>query len=498
MRSYFLLLCVIAVLTGCVSGPSPVRSEENTPDSAKPPEWIVKRPEDDSTYKYFVGSGTSQTGDQAEARSIAAGEIYSAIQRYIGVDITAITIAKNKASLDSFKTDITQSITQEGSARVAGFETVEAWTDQRRKPAVTLFLLARYNKAELAKEKLRQEELLREELESIEGPEREGNALVAEGKYYDGAREYLVAASNALNSKLDNADIKFKRNIDQAIRAVDAISLVKLNDNITGLAGAELEEPLMVKVVAGATEADPGVPNVKLKVSYRELHRPSGNLRPKTAEITTDDRGFAEFEHPVPEFVGESDVTVSLLLDTDLEGLDRASMDHQQAVENLAERIVRKKAVFKLTFTSQAKSIKTGILMIDYDSEGNITGISQSASTLKSSLYDFSLNVLSVSPSDLAGKSDFEITALLKSRFAGQVDRIIFGTVRITSYQKSGNKTLAKASGSVSVLETSSGNILMSAQREKSGLGNNEEGAASSAFKEMGKLLGTQIRNNLK
>ena len=114
MKSFFLLLCIIAVLTGCVSGPSPVRSEENKTDTGKPPEWTVKRPEDDSTFKYFVGSGTSQTGDQAEARSIAAGEIYSAIQRYIGVDVTAITIAENRASLDSFKTDITQTITQEG------------------------------------------------------------------------------------------------------------------------------------------------------------------------------------------------------------------------------------------------------------------------------------------------------------------------------------------------------------------------------------------------
>ena len=78
------------------------------------------------------------------------------------------------------------------------------------------------------------------------------------------------------------------------------------------------------------------------------------------------------------------------------------------------------------------------------------------------------------------------------------MDRIIFGTVRVMSYRKSGSKTIAKASGTVSVLETSSGNILMSAQREKSGLGNNNEGAASSAFKAMGKLLGTQIRNNLK
>jgi hypothetical protein len=494
-RSLFLLLSFLVALTGCVSGPSTVRSEENKPD--EPPQWVLKSPEDDSTYKYFVGTGTSKTGDTAEARSIAAGDIYSAIQRYIGVDVSAITIAENRASLDSFKTDITQTITQEGSARVAGFETFESWADHRRKPAVTIYLLARYSKIELAKEKKRQEELLKEEIEAIEGPEREGKALVSSGKYYEGAKEFLIAASNALNSKLANADIRFKRNIDQAARAVDAISLVKINDNISGLVGQELPEPLRIKAVAGASESDPGIPDVKLKVSYRELHRPSGNMRPKTSEITTDSSGYAEFEHPVPSFVGGSDVTVSLILNTELEGLDKAPSSQQELVENLEEMVVRKKAVYKLTFTSAAKSIKTGILMIDYDSEGNIVGINQSASALKSSLYDFNLTSLGVSPSELVGKNEFEIASLLTSRFKGQIERIIFGTVRIVDYRKSGNKVIAKASGTVQVLQTSTGNILMTGQREKSGLGNDNAGAASSAFKSMGQQLGTEIRNNL-
>jgi hypothetical protein len=489
---------MLLVLFGCVSAPSPVSSEESTDDKDKPPSWVAKRPEDDSTYKYFVGSGTSNTGDQAEAKSIAGGEIYSAIQRFMGVDVKSISIAENRASLDEFKTSITQIVTQEGSARVAGFEIVESWADAKRKPAVTIHLLARYNKQELAKEKKRQEELLREELESIAGPEREGRESVAAGRYYDGAKEFLIAASNALNSKLENTDIRFKRNLDQAVAAIDQINLIKLNDNIEGMVGQKLPEPLKIKVSSGPSESDSGIPNVNLRVIYRELHRSSGKLRPRETEITTDQEGFASFQHPIPSFVGRSEVTLALILDLTLEGLDKATTGQQELVENLAEVVARKKVQYRLDFSSGAKEIKTGILLLEYDSEENLTGFTEGTSALKSALYDFDLAGLTVSPRDVDGKSDLELGAFLSEKFGNQVERIIFGTVRIVSFRKSGNKTVAKAAGTVQVIEAATGSILYSSQREKSGLGDDERSASLNAYKSIGSQLGKEIRNNLK
>jgi len=159
VKSSFLLSAAVAlILSGCVSGPSPAGGDEpSSTDTESPPSWVSDRPEDDARYKYFVGTGTSQEGDTAEARRIAAGDILSAIQRFIGVDVSVVTIAENRATLDSFQADITQTLVQEGAARVAGFEIVESWADRSREPALTLYLLARYEKGELLEEKRRQE-----------------------------------------------------------------------------------------------------------------------------------------------------------------------------------------------------------------------------------------------------------------------------------------------------------------------------------------------------
>ena len=495
-RALPLLTLAALLLSGCVSGPSPAASDET--GSEGPPSWVTRRPEDDASYKYFVGAGTSRTGDLAEARSIAAGDIFSAVQRFIGVDFSSVTIAENLASLDSFKTDITQTIVQEGAARVAGFEIIESWTNRSREPAVTLHLLARYDRRELLKEKERQEALLKEEQEAIAGPERDGRAAMAAGRYYEAAQRFIVAASNALNSDLPNADIRFKRNIDQAAEAVGAINLVKISGDQTVLVGRVPGEPLRLKAAAGPSESADGIPDVLLRVSYRELHRPSGRIRAREGEIVTDEAGFGSFSHPVPEFVGTSDVTVSLFLDVTIEGLDGAPESQRELVDRLEQSIARKRIRYTLVFGSEAKEVRTGLLSVDYGADGELAGLTQSAAGLRRSLSDFSLSTLPVSPGDLAGKSEPEVLELLRERFGGTVPRVILAVVRIMSTRESGGKTLAKASGTVQVVDTGTGEVLYATQREKSGLGQDARSAAASAFRSLGEALGQEIRNNLR
>ena len=494
-RAVFLFLTVLLVASGCVSGPTSVRSDEK-PESV--PDWVLTRPQDDATYKYFVGSGTSNGGDQAEARSIAGGDIYGAIQRFIGVDVSSVTESKAKASLDSYKTSITQTVTQKGAALVVGFEITQTWIDERRKPAVTVYILARYDKKELAKEKARQEKLRDEALKAIEGPEAEGLELTAQGRYYEAAQSFITAASNALNSRLENKEIRFKRNIDHALDAVDRINLVKLNDNLQGMVGQPFPEALRLKVTSGATASDPGVPGVKLEVGYREFHKPTGKMRPKSTEITTDESGYADFEHPVPDFVGESEIRVALILDAAIEGIAGAPQSQKELVNGLEERIARKRAIVQIQISSDAKNIKTGVIVIDYDSEGNLAGITESSSSLKSILYDFNLMDLSLNRSEISEKNEADLSTYLKEKYGDKVERVLLGTIRITGFTKSGSRVLAKATGTVQVIDMKTGSTLLTSQKLKNGMGNTEGSAASQAYKEIGKLFGQDIRNNLK
>jgi len=237
---------------------------------------------------------------------------------------------------------------------------------------------------------------------------------------------------------------------------------------------------------------------VTLRVSYRELHAPTGRIRPREAEITTDEEGYAVFTHPVPSFVGTSPVIVSLLLNATVEGLSGAPASQRELVDRLEQAVARKRVRFTLTFTSNAKEIRTGVLSIDYRTGGEIAGLTQSASGLRSALHDFNLASLTVARDELAERSDLELVELLRSRFSAAVDRIILASVRIVSTRESGGRTLAKASGTVQVLEVETGAVLYTARREKNGLGVDAWSAAANAYTNMGQVLGEQIRNNLR
>ena len=61
-------ICII-ILSGCVGSPEPVDDTKNTTNSA--PDWFFNPPDEDEKYKYFIGSGSSETDDIAEAEDNA-------------------------------------------------------------------------------------------------------------------------------------------------------------------------------------------------------------------------------------------------------------------------------------------------------------------------------------------------------------------------------------------------------------------------------------------
>jgi hypothetical protein len=494
-KTLFLILPLILLVSGCVGGPEP--DSDNT-QSGSPPDWVLKRPPDDSNYFYFIGTGTSEKGDESEAGEIAIAGLFADIMRYIGVTVTVETEATAKAGLDEFEASIIQTVTQEGSARVVGFELIDKWIDYRNAPAVTIHLLSRYDRDELEKEKARIEALFIEKYEAISGPEKLGQEYVAQGRYYEAAIQFIIAASAAYKSDVANADIKFKRNIDQAMVSIEKINLIKINDNLIGLVGQSLPEAFQIKVVTGGSLNDTGIPNVAIRVFYQEFHEPTGKMKFKETSIKTDENGIASFIHPVPQFVGPGTVTFSLDLESYMEGLDDIPPAQEDLVAGLQELIIKKKAVFDFTVTSNAGNIKTGILVIDYDQNGNIIGINSTAASIQSQLYDFNLMSLSISLSTLQNKSREEIISLLKRNYGGSLERIIFGTVKIIQFTQSDGKIFAKASGTIEVQEISTGNILYTVSKEKSGMGDSNMDAQDRAFNAIGELFGQLIKNNLK
>ncbi len=491
-RFYNSLLFVFTfVLAGCVSTPPDAKAAQTAPD------WFLSQPKDDATYRYFVGSGTSKSGDMAEAEQVAVGDIINKIFFYIGVEITSDTTADAKASKDKFESEISQVVKTSGRTKLSGFELVEKLPVEKS-GETTLYVLARYNKKELDARKAEMERIFRERDEAISKPEKEGTDLSNKGKFYQAAIKFIAAAAAASTSKVANAEIYFKRNIDLAMQSVEMITFVKVNDNLEGLAGQKFGEPFRLKVADGADEDSPGIPDAAIEITYMTATKTGTTT--KFVKTKTDSKGIVEFEHPIPEFVGPGSVTMALNLESYMEGLGSVRKEYADMVEGLEDLIATKRTKFSYEITSNSKNINTGIVILDIDQDGAALPKTETGQALLAELtaQKFKIKSLAMKPAELLDKGDFDVIEILETRFAATTERAIFGTARILSFSSNAGKVVAKCTATIQVVDLKSKEVLLTIVKDANGMGNDEAQAQSAAFKSIGKLIGTEIKNKLR
>ena len=485
------VLPIFILVSACVS-------QAQTPKSLlKAPDWFLNQPKDDSTFRYFVGSGSSSKGDVAGAEKIAVQDIIDKIFFYIGVEVSSNTTAEAKASKDKFESDIQQVVKTQGQTRLSGFELMEKLPLEKG-DNVTIYVLARYNKKELDARKAEIEKMFKEREEAISGPEKEGIDLADKGKYFQAVIKFIEAATAASTSKVANAEIKFKRNIDEAKEAVDKINLIKLNDNLEGHAGQKFSEPFKLKVTNGTSEDDPGVPGVLIEVTYKIVSK--SGVSPKTTKVKTKENGMLEFDHPIPDFVGADTVKMTLNLESYTSALSDVPAQYSELVDSLESLIVGKKTVFAYKVSSNAKNIITGIVILDINVDGGPLSKTETGQSLLSALTEekFKTKNLPLKPSELLDKGDFDIIEILTAKYSSDAERAIFGTARILSFSDNDDRKIAKCSGTVQVVDLKTKEILLTIVKDVNEMGKDENQAQSAAFKKLGKEIGKEIKNKLR
>ncbi|MBN2738481.1 MAG: hypothetical protein JXR70_15985 [Spirochaetales bacterium] len=492
-----LFLLMVLIFPGCVSEPTPSPDEgDNSAKSA--PDWFFNTPPEDSQYKYYVGSGTSEKGDLGEAEDIAIQDLIDSIFLYIGVEITSDTTAEARASLEDFQTEITSVVKKKGEAKFSGFEIIEKLPNKKDDGTVTLYLLSRYNKAELEKEKRRIQAAFEERYEAISIPEQEGQSLVGQNRHYNAAIKFIEAAAAASTANVTNREVKFERNLNQAKEAVENISLIPINPGIETFAGEPFPETFQLKVVNGNSEDSPGIADAVITISYPILDN-NGKKKTRTKMMKSDDEGYIYFDHPVPEFVGSEKITLSLDMDAYMEQLWDVPAEYDEMVTGLEELIANKRATMEYVVSSNAKNIATGIIMLDLNETAEDYPSSLSGTSILSTLSrnGFSIQQLPLKPRDIKDKGDYVIIEMLKNAFSDRVRRVIFGTARILNYGELAGRVSAKSTISVQVIDLENDEILYTTTINKNGLGADEDSAAKDAFKKLGEAVGEDIKNRL-
>ncbi len=501
MKKYQLVFITIAtfliLLYGCKTADTSVDGSPALfpPESReKMPEWVTRTPSGTSQYEYFVGVGTDDTGDSSKAQEKAVLSLVGEVTRFLGVRITAETTMETRDTLETYQAEITEKIKQTAFARIGDFRIKEKWIE-RKNGQVTVYLLGEYDREALQNEKARLEALLAERAESVSLPEKEGDALREQGKLYQSAIKYLEAASAAAtgSTDLDNAEVKFIRNINKAKEVLGKINLFTLNNNLETFVKRSFPEPFRLKVVAGNSPQSPGLSGVNIRVTYKKV-RSSGQPGIESVTLYSGEEGILSFNPPPPGFVGEDAVYMTLQLGSYLEALENVPEGWRKHVEGLEQLMTGKRVVFNYFVLSRAREVPTGVFTVDVGRAGNPRESMDSAAGVMEVLTDagFSITLLSEHFS-LIQKSDSEIIKHFQSNYGNRIERLAYGVTRISEFEELDGGYIVKVEGTVKVAELSSGNILYSGNKLKRTRGSNLLSTISAAFKALGRDFGKEM-----
>lgn len=471
IQLFWLISATISMLS-CASGP-------------KVPEWVQKNPEPDTKYTYFVGS--SSANDSATALNDATASIIAGIMQYMGVSITVSSNAEAKASLDEYRAQITQTVKTESKGHLSGFEVVEKYIQKDSKTGqYTVHVLARYETKELLSEKSRMESLFREKTDAVTIPEQKGDTAAQEGRVIDAIRAYAEAMTAAAISDIENARIKLERNAKKASSLAISLKLsgVSSSQGLDIVVGGQIP-PLSVRLTTNSGGVERSVPGAPLVISYpRKLA--SGRTGTATTQAFTDQNGNATFSVPAIDMVGNFRVTVGIDAESIREllaGLPAWAMSYSDAINS---DLLGTVSYINYKVISAAKNKPIAIAAyIKASSLENKPDVNVFVSSLKEALIKEGFVVFDATMPGLGTGEKPDIEQLRASAPSG-VLRFALATLEIGPPVKDGDYFIETATGSLSVLELSTGGTLYSAAKSAQGVGLSETVATSNALKTLG------------
>jgi len=456
------------------------------------PAWTNAPPDDNAEYTYFLGIGSASSGDEGAASAEAASLIVADITKFLGVRITSDTTAEAKDAYGKFESSLISVVQEKSSARLSGLRMSKRHVESDES-GVTVYLLAEYGTAELKAEKIRLAELFKEKQEAISGPEKEGDKLVLELKYYRSAVQYIEAALAASNSDLENADLKFERNIIKARESIDHLKIENVSAPPGTYVGEDFDQDFRVRLSSDGINIE-GLP---VTVSYKEL-RENGRKTIRTHTVLTDSEGIAAFRPPAPEWVGNEKITFFLDMRAVIEPLEEVSFKLLQYVDGLEQAVNAKRTSFNFEVLSKAVEIPTCVMVMDVDRSGNPLNKTDTASGILSELSDAGFDVF-ILPVDyrMTAVSDTELIELVREQYGNIYQRFIFGTAEISSFEESSGSVIVKVTGKIKAVELESGRILFSASEQKRARGGNNSATISAAFSSLGRMYGDKLVSDL-
>lgn len=483
-----LTVVAVAVLAGCASSPQASR---------RAPEWVLEPPQATERHEFFVSTGTDVSGDLQAAEQEAASALLTRINQALGVDVSVLTTARARSTLDEYEASVLEEVTQSGSGRLEGFRIADRYV-VREEERVTVHLLGEYERTALAAERAKRRELLAEREALLVERERAADRAVASGRLADGLALYLgLANAAAREDEADggsrNAPTVLARALQKAADAMAGVRLQPVSGPTRVESGSAPDAP--VQFVA-RDAAGRGVPGVPVEVSYRDEGARRSVVRRTT--LTSDENGFVRFAFPVVRVVGEVEVTARLQtagIGPLLDGLPDAVEAERKALEAV---LATPRAVWRFTAFSRAREIPTTVVIAETDAAGVPMESRRTADGVVESLSAAGFRLLSsgVDAARFAGSDGAQLVRALQTSLPADARRVVTGTASISDYSDD-DGVLVKVVATISVVDLSSGEIVYSTSAVKNARSATAERAITTAFVQLGRTIGAELAARL-
>jgi hypothetical protein len=478
------ILLLILLYSSCLSAP---RKDV--------PRWVGAPPDSSAGELYFVGSGFDRTGSVESARLKAARDLVDQVTGRLELGDAAGSAVAVSAALASFQAELWESIVAEGMNPRATLRIVDTYSAVRSDGRSEYHILAACDEARLEGDKRRFSRLLRSPDERVAFAEEDGDRLSAAGRPFLAARTYLDAALVSQRSGVSADTETARRLLEKAGGELGKIRIRPSGSAVEGIIGMPYTAPFEARVVS---PAGGGLPDTDILVSYEYLNS-EGKLATVFESVKADSGGFVRFTPPAPRSRGNRILSFSLDLGAYLSALEGSSPELAPSIALLAAEIGRTRAVFPYSVISPARRSSSGILTVDLDSSGHSTGSGNSSLGILDvlSAAGFTVEILENDESFIEGAAA-DVALRAGEEYGYRYQRLIIGRSRIVDFSEKEGKYLVTVSGTVSVVEVPSGKELYrSGELSKSILGNNSRSAITSAFRQLGKVMGTELVDHL-
>ncbi|OHD22415.1 MAG: hypothetical protein A2Y38_03510 [Spirochaetes bacterium GWB1_59_5] len=460
----------------CVSAPEPVKA----------PEWTLTTPVADVANTYFVASSSDSKGDTALATEDAAISLISQITRYMGVDISVATTGEAKGTLDSYSAEVTSVVKQSGTSKLSGFTIKDRYV-VKDGSLVTVYILAQYATADLNREKARIAAVFKEKEDAVAKPEAAGDSAASSGRIFDAIKSYVEAVVAASGSDVDNADIKLERNVNKARTLLGKLQFLRVDAPASAGLGKSYDKPFQARLSFGEGSAAPGIPGAEVYVIYQR-RQTSGRVVTRTERAMTDQKGVVSFSPPPPDFVGKATLSFSLNLDSTRELLDKIPSRFEGFVTAIGDDLARRSISFEYTITSAAKTVSTGVFIVDLTDDGKPSTTTTAQGGLFTTLMKekFKAGLAPIDQAIVVALDDAAVLKAAKSQYGSGLARFIYGFAKIDNAVKDGSMWQATARMTVRCVDFATGQILYSNEKTTIVVAADEAAARRAALTQVG------------